>query len=317
MDARQPFPRGIFGARDRVGKPLPAGTRVVLAALWSYARWWESGAPWVYPSPETLHRLTAVTMRSVWRALAQLDEAGLIRREQRIVGGARISGWLLSRIEVDANLDDQPVQTEIDTRSGVTEASAIRDAGVMTEASADTDAGVSDQGQRRRERLTEASAIRVSEESPQEPAKDRPKESAEISRIVDGVIAHLTTAQRKLNPRGGTRDTPKNRDKVRIATKRERASLEDWHTVIDRQLASVRRDPGAWRYLCLSTLCRADNFARLLEAPEGVNTRGRSTASHAPSLFDTTPSQHPPTNTPPSRRPQNPIPTIDEDDIPL
>lgn len=44
------------------------------------------------------------------------------------------------------------------------------------------------------------------------------------------------------------------------------ASMDDWRTVIDRQLASCRGDiESARKYLTLSTLHRPANFARLLE----------------------------------------------------
>jgi hypothetical protein len=77
---------------------------------------------------------------------------------------------------------------------------------------------------------------------------------------------------------GGPRDVPTNRDMIAKATKRERATLEDWRRVIAAQTESVRHKPDAWRYLCLPTITRPNNWARLADAPVG---RGSARRGHA------------------------------------
>jgi hypothetical protein len=105
------------------------------------------------------------------------------------------------------------------------------------------------------------------------------------------------------DPSTGPRDGPVNRRTIAAATRRERATLDDWRLVIDRQLESVREDRTAWKYLCLSTIAKPSNWARLADAPVGTRTRS---AKHAPSLFDR-----------PIDRPTAP-PTTDEiEDFPL
>lgn len=96
--------------------------------------------------------------------------------------------------------------------------------------------------------------------------------------IAADVIGLLQDAVRSLPGAGrGPRDVKSNRDTVRRVTKREDATLEDWKAVIGAQLDSVRNDPSAWRYLCLSTISRPANWARLMDAP-----RGQSKGAYVP-----------------------------------
>jgi len=86
--------------------------------------------------------------------------------------------------------------------------------------------------------------------------------------LADAVLAEMRAAVRLVTGKpGGPRDTPGNRKLIRTTTKREGATLEDWQHVIAAQVASVRRDPSAWRWLCLSTITGARTWARLLDAP--------------------------------------------------
>jgi hypothetical protein len=112
------------------------------------------------------------------------------------------------------------------------------------------------------------------------------------SGLVDEVLELMRAAVRDVT-RGrdrGPQDTPGNRDLIRTCTRREKASIDDWRRVIAAQAVSVRSDPGAWRYLALSTICRRTNWLRLLDAPIGHSThRGPvdpSTQDHsAPKVF--------------------------------
>jgi hypothetical protein len=66
----------------------------------------------------------------------------------------------------------------------------------------------------------------------------------------------------------GPQDSPGNRDLVRTCTRREQATIEHWRHVIAAQAESVRHNPDAWRFLALSTICRRQNWLRLLDAPK-------------------------------------------------
>lgn len=282
-EGRKAFPRAIFGAVDpTTGQPLPVGARLVLSALWSFARWWESD-PWVFPSAATLAADLGLAERSIWRHLATLTAAGWIRRERRQVeGGGSHDGWTLVLPTLTARSED-------------------RDDADRVPRHPDPDATVRGPGQ------SEAGIVRVprqsgsrivspsKEEEPRSKTKKRSiaraRESEIPSEFVDQVIEHLARRVHEVTQgadRGPQVKAPGNRDMVRKATRREKATLEDWIRVIDAQAESVRGRPEAWRWLNLSTIHRPKTFARLRDAPRAGGTR---LARHSPSSFPQQPQQ--------------------------
>lgn len=91
--------------------------------------------------------------------------------------------------------------------------------------------------------------------------------------LIEGVLKAMTEALQELQPsKLGPRNCSTNRKLIRRPVKECGASLEDWQTVIRRQLNNVRKDPDAWRYLSLATLGRPKNFQRLLDQIEPEKT---------------------------------------------
>lgn len=282
----------------------------MLSALWSFARWWDADDPsalWVFPSTATLARLTEQNTRSVWRQLATLTDAGLVVREARVPdGGDRRAGWRL--VPLPDPLDSEPEQgllpgvgegfdpdlplvgESLSPDPPVRVATAV----ALTREADPPDSPVTPP-------LTGESVIRTNEDPVEEPTMnsglcpdpqidDAPSDTSshvdavDLSLLVDEVLELMRTAVLSVTGKpGGPRNVETNRKLVRIATKREHATIDDWRAVIDAQVDSVRDHPETWRYLCLSTICRPGNFARLADAPRGRN--GRRTR-HAPSRFD-------------------------------
>lgn len=89
------------------------------------------------------------------------------------------------------------------------------------------------------------------------------------------VFQALRDAVRRVTGKpGGPQDRESNREMVRKCTEREQATIDHWRTVIAAQEESVRGSRSTWRYLCLSTITRRSNWARLLEAPSAPSTLG-------------------------------------------
>lgn len=308
MGDRHSFPRWIFAATAADGRLLPSGTRLVLSALWSYATWWDDrdGSSWVFPSATTLARITGYNDRTIWKQLRQLQDAGLISRERRPVPGGRVfEGWRLKR------LDEPLPEGTVDPGQGGTlnaEPPGLR--------------GHSDLPHRTPDpapRCTETLPHRPAEdpqEEPQEEPPQAPKKPSAQSVLVDKVLAYMRNAVLTLTGKpGGPRNVQTNRKMVIDATKREGASLEDWQRVIDGQLADVRNRPSAWRYLCLSTITRPKNWARLADAPVGDH-RERASA-FSPSLFDDHHPQPEPELVPEPEAPDFTLNPDDPEDFPL
>ncbi len=94
------------------------------------------------------------------------------------------------------------------------------------------------------------------------PEGDKPKDHE----LITGVLDAMREAMQTVNPSSrGPQDTPKNRKAIRRITRECKATIDDWRTVIRRQLESVRHDREKWKWLSLTTLGRPDNFQRLLE----------------------------------------------------
>lgn len=296
-DTRASYPRGLFGARGPDGKPLPPGARLILALLWSFARWWDAdgrdpAALWVYPTAESLARISAMSERSVWRHIATLVEAGAVIRETRYTSqGFKRDGYRLKLYpdtakigQVDDELEqadpdsaDTPTLTELTGTEQAHPDSSVTP--TLTELTAATDRAVTPT-------LTELTGRRTKEEPTEEPTKTKSAGGMPPG-YVDAVCVLLGDAMRDVA--GSTKRNPDpaskaNRDMISKVWRREQATLDDWRDVIAAQAESVRHDRKAWRFLCLSTIHRPANWARLRDAIGTCATAPRH-AKHAPARF--------------------------------
>ncbi len=274
MGDRQTFPREIYRARGRDGAKLSMGARLTLSALWSFARWWDEDEIWVFPSFGKLAKITDQDIRSVKRQAKALAEAGLIvRQEGTAPGGGKFDGWVLVR-----PVPEEPPTGDRETTPRVT----VRPPPGVTEEPPPGGQPVT---------------VGVVEESPKEQRKNheksQPQEQGEMFELEPPepplearVIAYMREQVRDMtgDPRSGPRDTDSNRKFIRVASKREKATFEDWKRVIDAQRRSVERDEEKHQWLCLATVHTPKTWARLISAPA---PRGhKRTARHAPSNFD-------------------------------
>lgn len=125
-------------------------------------------------------------------------------------------------------------------------------------------------------------------DKPSKPSRRKPR-VAPPDELVTHVLAELRKAVQELDPSlSGPRDTPGNRELLAKLHAAEMPTAEQWSTVIRRQLASVRNNPAAHKYLALSTLCVPRNFSRLLDAPAPRGGTGGGTRPWAAGNFEPT-----------------------------
>lgn len=283
----QSFPRWIFAAKGPSGKPLSHACRLTLSALWSFARWWEDGDPWVCPGAERLAEMTGQAERSVYRQLKQLAGSGLIERaSSRIEASAKPRlGWCLSRAEPVVH--DPPAMETLTSQS-------------VSPSVAHCPVGHGNPDPPVMETLTPQSCISTREESEEVPDKESSPEQFVLKALeshVSGEHSIESQVLREINlarvelwgkekKNVAHRDTPSNRKLIRDTTRREGADLDTWRRVIRAQFEAVRgQSQTVWKFLRLYTITRPAKWEELLTTP--IESLAASSASYTPSSHNT------------------------------
>lgn len=269
--------------REHFRAPVDDGARLLLVLLWTYAAPDDEHA-FVWPTIATLAEVLGVPERTVYRRLATLRRAGLVRRCRQARRWSdrtwSFHGWSLRAVE-----GGEAIDPDADVRlPPIEETPHPDDEGddPVTRGTGNPDAGDS--------RIPVGKAIEQATGKGDEPPRTR----GAHDELVAGVLEAMRSACNELHGRGGCGpdDCEGNRTLILRCCKVVRRKgqtdaelLADWQRVIARQLDNVRRDRSKWRYLSLSTLCRTANYLRIRDAPEG---RAR-TNRWAPSDWDDVP----------------------------
>lgn len=237
---------------------------------------WERGRPdarllvGATPMPvDALARICRLPARRVRRALAELEAVGTVAMVEGAVTLPRFGRWQETADAARKRRARSSESPPDDPPDSPGQGPGLREAEGEAEAEGEPPkppVQASDGG----DFPPTQAELRAMENDPRfDLASPEPDLAAQVLRLLCDAVQDLTGKP------GGPRDVPTNRDMIAKATKREGATLEDWRRVIAAQAESVRHKPEAWGYLCLSTITRARNWARLADAPIGRrSTRG-------------------------------------------